>query len=440
MKKTGERRKEKGERRKLRGLSWLKTTRHSSLITHHSSLVTRHFLLFTFYFLLSMAFATTYKTDASGGPETLGPEVTAAFDAWKALDNKLEIAEAEENPESVFQYGASDRFNPDTLSITVQRQQEGRQLIILLSPNAENRKRILLHEAGIAIGLTPQSPPSLAASSIPETTPNPSAAPTDNPGESTPNEPTSSEPTPSETNPEAATTDGSQSDGSTTDTSNPETATDTTTEPIDPAPTDTTEPAQDQSNQDSANGTQNTTDSPVTPGDATPTQDTSETPQSDATTGEPTPSEDSATPTETLASTIKPWQTVMNPSINPNDSTELSDGEKDLLKALQLFAKEDINKDGNISFYDLIAISQAFGQRNVNDPSDINKDGIVNQADVDLLRKAYVFSDPSSTAPGSTPTSQAAPETPEGQPTPDSENVPPDTQNPDGSNPDGGSP
>ena len=92
----------------------------------------------------------------------------------------------------------------------------------------------------------------------------------------------------------------------------------------------------------------------------------------------------------------------MNPSVNAGDKAELGDGEKELLKTLNLFAKEDINKDGDINFYDLIAISQAFGQRNVNDPSDLNKDGIVNQADVDMLRKAYTFSDPSSTAPGQT--------------------------------------
>jgi hypothetical protein len=107
---------------------------------------------------------------------------------------------------------------------------------------------------------------------------------------------------------------------------------------------------------------------------------------------------------------------VMNPSVTPDDRAELGEGEKALLKILNLFAKEDINKDGNINFYDLVAISQALGQRNVNDPSDVNKDGIVNQTDVDLLRKAYTFSDPASTPPNQSPENpegQTGPENPE---------------------------
>jgi hypothetical protein len=57
-----------------------------------------------------------------------------------------------------------------------------------------------------------------------------------------------------------------------------------------------------------------------------------------------------------------------------------------------------------VNFYDLVALSQAFGRSGVNDPADINKDGVIDQGDVDELQKVYTFSDPSETAPGSSTT------------------------------------
>jgi hypothetical protein len=96
----------------------------------------------------------------------------------------------------------------------------------------------------------------------------------------------------------------------------------------------------------------------------------------------------------------------MNPSISPDDSTELGEFEQQLVDQLQLFVSQDINRDGVVNFYDLVALSQAFGRRDVNDPADINRDGIVDQADVDELQSVYTFSDPSETAPGSSPTTE----------------------------------
>ena len=132
----------------------------------YSLLFTPYSLLFTLYSLFSIALAVTYNTDSANGPETLSTEVTESFEAWKTLDTKLKVTLAEENPESLFQYAAPENFSPEMLSITVQRQQETRQLIHLISPNADDRKRILLHETGIAIGLTAHSTPSLSTPSL----------------------------------------------------------------------------------------------------------------------------------------------------------------------------------------------------------------------------------------------------------------------------------
>jgi hypothetical protein len=401
---------------------------HSSfLIPHSSFLNTFHISLFTLL-LLSTAFATTYQTDASGGPETLNTEVTESFEAWKTLDDKLEVSPVEENPESLFQYGAPERFSPDTLSITVQRQQESRQLLHLISPNAENRKQILLHEVGIAIGLTPQSTPSLSTPAPSNEAPSSETSTASETTETTGTDTTSTQ---------EGTTDSTAQTEATETTETGQESTDTTTSENTES-TENTDTTQEESSDTSTDGTSTdgtTTDDTSTDGattdegtqtsDATQ-EDTSDTStEPDTSTDTPTSTEateDSATPAETEvtpeATTIKAWETVMNPSINPDDKTELGDGEKELLKLLNLFAKEDINKDGNINFYDLVAISQAFGQRNVNDPSDINKDGLVNQADVDLLRKVYTFSDPSETAPG-----QTTPENPEGQTGPEGDPV-----------------
>ncbi len=396
----------RGKREKGKG-------KRENLFTHCSLLITHHFILFTLYFLLSTALAVTYQTDASGGPETLATEVTEGFEAWKALDDKLEVSSVEENPESLFQYGTPERFSPDTLSITVQRQQESRQLIHFISPNAENRKRILLHEVGIAIGLTPQTELSLSTPAQPTSEPLPET-PTDTSEPVAENPDSTQEGTTDNTTQTESTTSPEPTEESTENTEATEN-TDTTQE--ESTDTTTSEGTQEESQEPTDSTTTEDTQEDTSTSDSSTETSQDATTQGTTETGDVTPSE---TTPEAPATTIKAWETVMNPSINADDKTELGEGEKELLKLLNLFAKEDINKDGNINFYDLVAISQAFGQRNVNDSSDINKDGLVNQADVDLLRKAYTFSDPSTTAPGQStpenPEGQTGPELPEGEP------------------------
>ncbi len=338
-----------------------------------------YILLFSFLFPLSsflFTFAVTYRVDPAGGPETLAAEVKEAFDAWVALSDKIEVDEAQENPEGVFQYGASERFGPDTLSLTVQRQTDTRSIIYLISPNAENRKRILLHETGIAIGLTPQIPgtPAPPATTPTETTPSEAAPAESSDSQETSDNQETFETTPSETT-ETDTNSNESSGGATEDSSTTE-STDTTTSEFSEQTTDT-QSSEEQSSE-------------IT-----------------ETTSESSTSEETETPSQTLTE-----NSVMNPSISPDDRVELGEVEKQLVEQLQLFVSEDINRDGAVNFYDLVALAQAFGRSGVNDPADINKDGVIDQSDVDELQKSYTFSDPSQTAPGSStaPTENVPPE------------------------------
>jgi Dockerin type I domain len=367
-------------------------------------------LLFSFLFSLSsflFAFAVTYRVDPANGPDTLAAEVKAAFDAWVALSEKIEVSETEENPEGVFQYGAPERFGSDILSLTVQRQSDTRTISYLISPNAENRKRILLHETGIAIGLTPQIPgtPSPNAPTTPNT-PAPTTPPTEGTTLATGEEQETFETTPlPETSPPEP---SSSTPSDSTETTNPDsTSTEPSGETTTEGPTESTpEPStntQDQTTQDSS--TTQSTETQPTEGVAESTPATEE----PSTTEQPTTPPEEATETPTSALTPN---SVMNPSISPDDSVELGEVEKQLIDRLQLFVSEDINKDGTVNFYDLVALSQAFGRSGVNDPADINKDGVIDQSDVDELQKVYTFSDPSETAPGgsTTPTDDTPPE------------------------------
>jgi hypothetical protein len=387
--------------------------------------------------LLSAALAVTYRVDPANGPETLATEVQEAFAAWTNLSDKVEASETQENPESVFQYGATERFGPDTLSLTVQRQQEGRSLIFLISPNAENRRRILLHETGIAIGLEPQIP-GTPLPALPGTTPAP-------PREEAPSEEGQGETF--ETTPLPETPESPESTSAPTNTQSTEetsgeeqsipeeqTAEGQVTEDQTSAESTTEQPTDTQSSEDTSESTTTDTSTETTTTD-TSTTDTEETATTETTPEQPSdeqaPSEQTS---ETPAASLTP-NSVMNPSIAPDDSVELGDFERQLLERLELFVSEDINRDGVVNFYDLVALAQAFGRSGVNDPADINRDGLIDQQDVEALRSAYTFSDPSETAPGSSPTTEPTDGTtpPEGT-TP--EGTPPEQAPPDGTPPD----
>ncbi len=92
---------------------------------------------------------------------------------------------------------------------------------------------------------------------------------------------------------------------------------------------------------------------------------------------------------------------VMNPAL-PEEPLSLGDAEQTALGTLLTSVKEDVNRDGAVDFYDLVALAQSYGQPGINEPADINDDGLVDRTDLELLQAAYVFAPPSSTGPPQT--------------------------------------
>lgn len=90
---------------------------------------------------------------------------------------------------------------------------------------------------------------------------------------------------------------------------------------------------------------------------------------------------------------------VMNPRLVPDRPAAPTTDEVEALQTLGAFPPEDINRDGVVDFYDLIALARAFGQTGVNLPADINQDGVVDRADLARLEAAYTFGPPAETPP-----------------------------------------
>lgn len=125
---------------------------------------------------------------------------------------------------------------------------------------------------------------------------------------------------------------------------------------------------------------------------------------------------------------------VLDPAIR--GPAELGEAERAELEALATFAREDLDRSGTVDFYDLLILARAFGQRGVNLPGDLNGDGAVDEADLELLRAAYTFSAPAPEppAPPESAAPEALPEVPapsENEPAPEPP-APPEEQAPDG--------
>lgn len=162
-----------------------------------------------------------------------------------------------------------------------------------------------------------------------------------------------------------------------------------------------------------------------------------------------------------LRATVNPSddtaESVMSPALAADSSTELSESDVKALQDLGLFPPEDINRDGVVNFYDLVALAEAYGRAGVNVDADINGDGSVDDLDLARLREAYIFGAPSETDPfavttppeteaeettGEIPTGELIdellePPTPEGAPaedeaSPDSNNGNAESAEPDG--------
>ena len=89
---------------------------------------------------------------------------------------------------------------------------------------------------------------------------------------------------------------------------------------------------------------------------------------------------------------------VMNPAVAEAEVV-LGDLERSALESQVNAVPEDINADGVVDFYDLNALARSFGSEGFNDRADIDGDGDVDRDDVELLKAAYTFDDPSETDP-----------------------------------------
>lgn len=106
--------------------------------------------------VLSLALAVEYQVDPSGGALTLEDEIAEAFEQWTQVEDATVRSERRDDAPNIIRYGASQRFGPDTTSLTVSRSENDERTVeVLISPDASEpeRRRALLHETGMLIGL-----------------------------------------------------------------------------------------------------------------------------------------------------------------------------------------------------------------------------------------------------------------------------------------------
>jgi hypothetical protein len=100
--------------------------------------------------------AQTVRIDASGGPLTLEEDVVAAIDAWQGVAEPALGLAADDGGEVVIRYADAVRLGPDTLALTLQRQDVGAapELEIVVNPVGYRRSpATIVHELGIVLGL-----------------------------------------------------------------------------------------------------------------------------------------------------------------------------------------------------------------------------------------------------------------------------------------------
>ena len=64
------------------------------------------------------------------------------------------------------------------------------------------------------------------------------------------------------------------------------------------------------------------------------------------------------------------------------------------LLALSLYEPADLTRDGSVDFYDLLELAASYGQRGVNLAGDLDGDGVIDDADIERLRRSYRFERP----------------------------------------------
>jgi hypothetical protein len=102
---------------------------------------------------------------------------------------------------------------------------------------------------------------------------------------------------------------------------------------------------------------------------------------------------------------------VMNPFVSAGATSTLTEADRTAIAALGLFPAEDLNRDGSVNFYDLAEFVAQFDSTGVSLAADLNGDGQVDDADIDQLREAYVFSAPSERDPAEVAQESSLPET-----------------------------
>ncbi|MEM6430374.1 MAG: dockerin type I domain-containing protein [Deinococcota bacterium] len=105
--------------------------------------------------IVSLLVAVTYRVIEEDGPAGLTEAVAAAFAQWQDVEGAEFSLNENEDASNIIRYGDANLFGPDTVSLSVARNDSrGRNVIALIHPDKPaQRDRALLHETGILLGL-----------------------------------------------------------------------------------------------------------------------------------------------------------------------------------------------------------------------------------------------------------------------------------------------
>jgi hypothetical protein len=85
---------------------------------------------------------------------------------------------------------------------------------------------------------------------------------------------------------------------------------------------------------------------------------------------------------------------AFDPILDPTGPRLPTEAEGDALEARRTAIVGDLTGDGLVGFEDLLLMAASYGRRAVNLAADLNADGVVDAADLDLLRERYTFEPP----------------------------------------------
>ncbi len=81
---------------------------------------------------------------------------------------------------------------------------------------------------------------------------------------------------------------------------------------------------------------------------------------------------------------------ILDPRLEPDEARVPSDDDAAAVAPARR-VPGDVTGDGRVGFDDLLALAEAWGRRGVNLPADLDRDGVVGEADLTLLRENYRF-------------------------------------------------